>query len=114
MNDAQENENPFYRFLLGDLSPDERERLEIRLLEDLEAQELIQAAEFDLIDDYIRGDLSAMDVRRFERVFLNSAARRRKLATARILLNSNPEVAEASPSGKVIDLLQPPSRRPSK
>jgi CHAT domain-containing protein len=111
MNDAQENENSFYRFLLGDLSPIEQERIEIRSLEDLESQELIQAAEFDLIDDYIRGDLTAEDVQRFERVFLNSPARRRKLATARILLNSNPEVAEATPSGKVIDLSQPPSRR---
>src|SRR5262247_91403 len=111
MNDTQENENPFYRFLLGDLSPIEQERIEIQLLEDLESQELIQAAEFDLINDYIRGDLAAEDVRRFERVFLNSPTRRRKLATARILLNSNAEVAESTPSGKVIDLSQPPSRR---
>ena len=113
MNDVQENENPFYRFLLEDLSPIEQERIEIRLLEDLESQELIQAAEFDLIDDYIQGDLTAEDVRRFERVFLNSPARRRKLATARILTNSNAEVAEATPSGKIIDLPQPTSgRRP--
>jgi CHAT domain-containing protein len=111
MNDAQENETHFYRFLLGDLPPDEQERIEIRLLEDGDFQEVIQAAEFDLIDDYIRGDLTAEDVRRFERVFLNSPARRRKLATARILLNSNPEVAEATSPGKVIDLSQPPTRR---
>jgi CHAT domain-containing protein/tetratricopeptide (TPR) repeat protein len=111
MNDAQENETHFYRFLLGDLPPDEQERIEIRLLEDGDFQEVIQAAEFDLIDDYIRGDLTAEDVRRFERVFLNSPARRRKLATARILLNSNAEVAESPTSGKVIDLSQPPSRR---
>src|SRR5262245_40516500 len=113
MNDTQENENPFYRFLLGDLSPNEQERIEIRLLEDLESQELIQAAEFDLIDDYIRGDLTAEDVQRFERVFLNSPARRRKLATARILLNSNPEATEATTSGKVIDLSKTAPRRGS-
>jgi CHAT domain-containing protein/tetratricopeptide (TPR) repeat protein len=113
MNDAQENENSFYRFLLGDLSPNEQERIEIRLLEDVEFQELIQAAEFDLIDDYIRGDLTAEDVRRFERVFLNSPARRRKLATARILLNSNAEAAEATPSGQVIEPSQPSPRRRS-
>src|SRR5215470_15351660 len=94
MNDVQENENYFYRFLLGDLSLIEQERIEIRSLEDLEFQELIQAAEFDLIDDYIRGDLTAEDVRRFERIFLNSPVRRRKLATARVLLNSNTAVAE--------------------
>ena len=111
MNDVQGNENQSYRFLLGELPPNEQERIEIQLLEDGEFQEVIQAAEFDLIDDYIRGDLTAENVRRFERIFLNSPARRRKLATARILLNSNAEVAEATPSGKVIDLPQPPSRR---
>ena len=110
MNDAQENENYFYRFLLGDLSPIEQERIEIRSLEDLEFQELIQAAEFDLIDDYIRGDLTAEDVRRFERIFLNSPVRRRKLATARVLLNSNTAVAERASSIKIIDLAQHSSR----
>jgi len=114
MNDTQENENPFYRFLLGDLSPNEQERIEIRLLDDLESQELIQATEFDLIDDYIQKDLTAEDVQRFEQVFLNSPARRRKLAAARILLNSNPEATEATPSGKVIDLSQPALRKGSK
>ena len=114
MNDAQGNENQFYRFLLGDLPPNEQERIEIRLLEDGEFQEVIQAAEFDLIDDYIRGGLTDENVRRFERIFLNSPARRRKLATARMLLNSNAEAAEATPSNKVIDLSQPSSRRHSK
>src|SRR5262245_36254048 len=111
MNDAQGNENHFYRFLLGDLRPDEQEQIEIRLLEDGELQEVIQAAEFDLIDDYIRGDLSTDDISRFERIFLNSPARRRKLATSRILLNSNTEVAEAIPSA---DNLSQSSRRPKK
>src|SRR5262245_52757749 len=97
MNDAQGNENHFYRFLLGDLPPDEQERIEIRLLEDVEFQEVIQAAEFDLIDDYIRGDLTAEEVKSFEQTFLNSPARRRKLEMARVLLNSNAEITEESP-----------------
>jgi tetratricopeptide (TPR) repeat protein len=105
MNDAQSNENLFHRFLLGDLPPHEQERIEIRLLEDAEFQEVIQSAEFDLIDDYIRGDLTAEEVRSFEQIFLNSPARRRKLATARLLLNSN--VSE------VIDLAQHSPRRHS-
>src|SRR5262245_37426750 len=87
MNNTQGNENLFYRFLLGEASPDEQEQIEIRLLEDAEFQEVIQAAEFDLIDDYIRGDLNAGQVRSFELNFLNSPARRRKLEMARVVLN---------------------------
>jgi CHAT domain-containing protein/Tfp pilus assembly protein PilF len=106
MKDAQGKESLFYSFLLGYLPPDEQERIEIQLLEDAELQEVIQAAEFDLIDDYIRGNLTAEEVRSFEQFFLNSPARRRKLATARLLLNS--DVSE------VIDLAQHSSSRHSK
>lgn len=114
MNDAQDNEKLFYRFLLGEASPDEQERIEIRLLEDADFQEVIQAAEFDLIDDYIRGDLTAEEVRSFEQTFLNSSARRRKLDTARVLLNSNATLPEAVPLGRGSDLAQHSSPRPSK
>jgi CHAT domain-containing protein/Tfp pilus assembly protein PilF len=114
MNDAPDNEKLFYRFLLGEASPDEQERIEIRLLEDVELQEVIQSAEFDLIDDYIRGDLTAEEVRSFEHTFLNSPARRRKLELARVLLNSNAEIAEESPSSEVINLAQRSSGAHSK
>ncbi|HKX29009.1 MAG TPA: CHAT domain-containing protein [Blastocatellia bacterium] len=88
MNNTQGNENSFYRFLLGEALPDEQEEMEIRLLEDAELQELIQAAEFDLIDDYIRGNLAASETRSFEQNFLNSPARRHQLAMARVILNA--------------------------
>jgi CHAT domain-containing protein len=84
MNDAPDNEKLFYRFLLGEASPDEQERIEIRLLEDAELQEMIQSAEFDLIDDYVHGHLTAEEVRSFERNFLNSPARLRKIEMARV------------------------------
>jgi CHAT domain-containing protein/Tfp pilus assembly protein PilF len=114
MNDAQDNEKLFYRFLLGGALPDEQERIEIRLLEDAELQEVIQSAEFDLIDDYLRGDLSAEEVRSFEQTFLNTPARRRKLEMARVLLNSNAEIAEEPPSSEVINLAQHSSGAHSK
>jgi hypothetical protein len=89
---AQDNEKLFYRVLLGEALPDEQERIEIRLLEDDELQEVIESAEFDLIDDYIRGKLTAEEVRSFEQNFLNSPARRRKLEMARVRLKSNVEI----------------------
>src|SRR5262245_29837634 len=104
MNHAQGDKNHFYRFLLGDLSPNEQEEVEIRLLEDAEFQEVIQAAEFDLIDDYIRGDLTAKDVRRFERIFMNSPVRRRKLAMARVFLNSDTTDAERASRNRITDI----------
>jgi CHAT domain-containing protein len=88
MNDAHDNEKLFYRFLLGEASPDEQERIEIRLLEDAKFQEVIQSAEFDLIDDYIRGHLTSEEVRSFEQTFLNSPARRRKFEIARVFLGA--------------------------
>ena len=91
MNDAHDNEKLFYRFLLGEASPDEQERIEIRLLEDAKFQEVIQSAELDLIDDYIRGDLTAEEVRSFEQTFLNSPARRRRLEMARVFPGARPK-----------------------
>jgi CHAT domain-containing protein/tetratricopeptide (TPR) repeat protein len=114
MNDAQDNEKLFYRFLLGEALPDEQERIEIRLLEDAELQGVIQSAEFDLIDDYIRGDLSAEEVRSFEQAFLNSTARRHTLEMARVLLKSNAQITEESPSSEVINLAQHASREHSR
>ncbi len=114
LNDAQDNEKLFYRFLLGEALPDEQERIEIRLLDDAEFQDVIQAAEFDLIDDYIHGDLTTEEVRSFEQTFLNSSARRRKLATARVFLNSNAALAEAVSLSRGADLAQHSSRRPSR
>src|SRR5262245_36908303 len=114
MNAAPDNEKLFYRFLLGEALPDEQERIEIRLLEDAELQEVIQSAEFDLIDDYIRGDLTAEEVRSFEQTFLNSPARRRKLEMASVLLKSNAEIAEESLSSEVINLARHSSGARSK
>lgn len=73
-----------HRYLLDELLPDEQEQVELRLLSDSEFQELVQAGEYDLIDDYLRGDLTADEATRFERHFLLSPARQRKLETARV------------------------------
>src|SRR5262249_31972610 len=114
MNDTGDNHKFFYRFLLGEAPPDEQEQFEIRLLEDAELQEVIQAAEFDLIDDYIRGDLTGPEARSFERNFLNSPARRRKLEMARILLNPHGAAAEEPLPDNVVGLAQRHARRRSK
>lgn len=73
------------RYLLGDLPEQEQVRLEDRAFSDREYMQIILAAENDLIDEYVRGELSATERRQFEQRFLASAERRRKVEFARAL-----------------------------
>jgi len=87
------------RYLLGRLDP-ETEELDNRLmLGDPSVENDLGAAEDELIDAYLRGELSAEDTERFQEHFLRSAARREKLAFAESLhryiegeLEAEPEV----------------------
>lgn len=58
----------FERFLLGDLPEADREALEERLLDDPDLFFEIELAEEELLDAYVRGELSAADRQRFEAV----------------------------------------------
>lgn len=77
------------QYLLDELAPDERARLEERLMtEDVlfaRLVELEEAQEDELIDQYVHGELSADECERFERVFLSTTERREKLNLAREL-----------------------------
>ena len=77
------DENLIRRFLLGELSPDEQERVGERLLADEEFFAQVDAVEEDLIDDYACGRLGAADSERFERSFLITDERRERLRFAR-------------------------------
>lgn len=72
-------------YLLGRLSPDEEESVELEYLREAEAYERLQAAEDDLIDAYVAGRLGPDDLRRFEERFLDSPGRRERVAFARAL-----------------------------
>jgi hypothetical protein len=74
------------RYLLGQLAAAEEERLEERLVGG-EAPLLqgLEAVEDDLVEDYLRGDLSGRDRRGFERHFLISPEHRRHLELARLV-----------------------------
>jgi hypothetical protein len=73
------------RYLLGHLSPDEEERVEVEYLAGEEAFALVQEAEHDLIDDYVAGHLSADDARRFEVRLLPRPEMAERVAFARAL-----------------------------
>jgi hypothetical protein len=59
------------RYLLGELSPDEQAELETRYFGDPELLDRIEAAEDELIDDYVREELVPARRLRFESHFLN-------------------------------------------
>jgi hypothetical protein len=72
-------------YLLGELPDEQRTVLEERFLQDEEYRELIRAVEDDLIDEYVRGELTPRQRELFERQFASRPRRTRKVELARAL-----------------------------
>lgn len=83
------------RYLLGFVSPSERERFETEYFNDDDAFAELLSAEDDLIDAYVRGELGPAERRRFEDRFLNTPADRERVQFARTLAGF---VAETQPA----------------
>ncbi len=75
------------RYLLGTLPEDETERLDESSVTDDEVALRLGAAENDLVDSWVRGELDGPTRRRFETHYLASKARREKVALAAALLD---------------------------
>jgi hypothetical protein len=73
------------RYLLQDVTPHEREGIERRYFSDPEYLALIEAAEGDLIDAYVRRELSRAQRKQFEENFLCTRGRRERLKMAEAL-----------------------------
>jgi hypothetical protein len=73
------------KYLLGTLSEEEKVQVEDRAFADPNYLGALDAAEADLIDAYVRGELPQSDRRLFEGLFLTSPQRRRKVEFARAL-----------------------------
>jgi len=73
------------RYLLGGLAEEEQIEVENRAFADANQIDALEAAEADLIDAYVHGDLSQPDRRAFEHHFLTSPGRRGKVEFARAL-----------------------------
>src|SRR5206468_5060518 len=81
------DKNVWTRYLLGDLPQADRERLEKESLADANAQEALVAAQNDLLDSYVRGDLSPNQRQQFEAEFLSRTAMSLDLEVARMLID---------------------------
>jgi hypothetical protein len=79
------NEELIARYLLGELSEEQQVEIEDRAFADKEYLASITAVENDLIDEYVRHELSETDRRKFESRFLASAERRKRVEFAKAL-----------------------------
>jgi hypothetical protein len=71
------------KYLLGEASGQEQKEIELWLMSEEEAYDLLEAAEDDLIDDYLAGRLEGRALDRFNHHFLAAPERRRKLQFSR-------------------------------
>lgn len=86
------------RYLLGELSEEERFALEERYFADQRVFEEVAAAETALVDDYVRGKLPAGTRLRFEQAYLADIGRRNRVRFAQALA-ARVDEAGAPPSG---------------
>jgi hypothetical protein len=87
------NDELIVEYLLGDLPEEKQSEIEDRAFQDEQYLQEILSAESDLIDEYVRGELSDSARLQFESRFLASAERRRKVEFARALASVTPEFA---------------------
>jgi hypothetical protein len=86
------------KYLLGQLPEEEQEVLELWLLSEADAYDLVAAAEDDLIDDSITGRLNAREQDQFRNHFLLAPERQQKLEFAQRFRSYLNQQYETSPS----------------
>src|SRR5688572_732884 len=79
------------QYLLGELPEEQQVEIEGRAFSDQEFMAGITSVENDLIDEYVRDEMSASDRQRFESRFLASESRRKRVEFARALAHLLPE-----------------------
>ena len=81
-----QNENMIRRYLLGELAEADQAALEQELLIDRGKFEQVWAVENELVDSYVRGEMSRADRKRFESHYLASPLHRERVAIAKSFL----------------------------
>jgi anti-sigma factor RsiW len=109
MRKQAQDERLLRYYLLGELPEDEAISLEARLAEDQRLRDEVSAAERDLIDEYVRGRLTADERGRFEKLFFTSEQRQRKISFGRALVRVVEAAAPAPVSPKAA--ARTPARR---
>src|SRR5215475_6189823 len=99
--DGSFDETVVVRYLVGDMPEETQVRIEDRAFSDPAYLQAIEAVEADLIDDYVHGQLTAVEKRQFEDRFLASPERRKKVefskALVRVIDESREPQTQAAP-----------------
>jgi hypothetical protein len=90
-----QNEELLVQYLLGKLPEAKQVEIEDLAFQDWQYLQQLQDVENDLIDEYVRGEIPPEQRVEFERHFLASAERRRKVEFARALATASPEPEKA-------------------
>lgn len=85
MSDPNYNEQIITRYLLGDLSEVETERLDALSITDDRFAAALSVAEKELVDSYVQGELIESDLARFKNHYIASPLRRERVDFARAL-----------------------------
>ena len=79
INQQNGDDRLLQRYLLGDLSEQEQDGIEELYFTDDDYLDKLLVAENELIDDYLRGKLSAAERRKFERNYLTTPEKRQRV-----------------------------------
>lgn len=125
MSLRSENNDSIRRYLLGDLSEQEREQVEQRLMSEDDLYQQLLVAEDELIDEYVSDELPEQERAKFNRHFLSvpqlrqdvrfaAALRKHALETAPLVVAADsaapkPEPARASPFDHLRRLFMQPA-----
>ena len=107
MSDPTKNNQTSTEYLLGALPEAETERLDELSITDDEFAESLQAAEMDLVDAYVLGELTGADLEKFKTHYLASPARREKVEFAKVLQS----FGEQESTGPLATTAAAPARR---
>ena len=97
------NDQTVTRYLLGALPDAETERLHELSFTDDEFAEALKAAEKDLVDSYVQGELTGATLERFKSHYLASPLRREKVKFARAFQLVAGKSAATKPSAAVME-----------
>jgi hypothetical protein len=85
------SEKLIVQYLLGELSEEQRVQMEDQAFQDEQSMQSILDVEADLIDEYVRDEFPVSKRKEFEKFFLASPERRRKVEFARALASVTAE-----------------------
>lgn len=112
MKQQSDDETELRRYLLGELTEEERAGVEERFFLDSDYFRQLQAAEDDLMDDYVYEELPAADRGRFETYFLSQPGHRQDLKIAqalRMYISAEARLSQPGPTFSTGDLDERPA-----